>query len=119
MKDHIVLLNSPGINPEQYFFRLVREFRTVDRFAQCPVLIVTTRFPDGLPENLQHLGVTHLHGHTGNPDALKTANVNRAKAVIVLARHEDAARSDVVVRPIRFYPEVIVRAIVAPAPRKF
>ncbi len=152
MKDHIVLLNAPGINPIQYFNRLVREFRTVERYRESPVMIVTTMFPDGLPERLQDIGVVHYSGHTNDPAVLRDARVTEAAIIIVLARQEGepnsdsatfdilhrlkeqkskakivaecvatsnrdrlaSAGADIVVRPIRFYPEIVVRALVAP-----
>lgn len=152
MKDHIVLLNVPGINLIQYINRLVREFRTVDRYRESPVMVVTTSFPDGLPERLQDIGVVHYSGHTNDPAVLRDAKVSEAKIIIVLAKQEGEANSDagtfdilhrlkeqrskativaecvatsnrdrlagagadIVVRPIRFYPEIVVRALVAP-----
>ena len=152
MKEHIVLLNAPGINPIQYINRLVREFRTVERYRESPVMVVTTSFPDGLPERLHDIGVVHYSGHTNDPAVLRDARVKEAEIIIVLARQEGEANSDaatfdilhrlkvqntrativaecvatsnrdrlvgagadIVVRPIRFYPEIVVRALVAP-----
>ena len=152
MQDHVLILNSPSINPVQYFVRLVDELRMTRHFRDCAVQIVTTRFAGELPEVLHKRGVVHYNGYPGDPEILQGAGVPHAKVIIILAREEDNLRSDantfdllhrlielnthatvlaeavgddnierlrqagagIVVRPIRFYPEIVVRALVSP-----
>jgi voltage-gated potassium channel len=152
MRDHIVLLNTPAENPEHYVERLVSEFRSSHRYGELPVLIVTTRFANGLPDALQKLGAVHVTGSAADPHSLVEAGVAEAAIVVVLARRDSDAASDgrtfdilhrltelgakgkilaecvddanrkrlrragahILVRPMRGYPEMIVRALVAP-----
>lgn len=152
MRDHVLVLNSPSINPVQYFKRMVDELRVTRYFQDCSVQIITTRFAGELPEVLHKRGVVHYNGYPGDPEILQGAGVRHAKTIIILARQEDNLRSDadtfdllhrlteldtratvlveavgdgnierlrqagadIVVRPIRFYPEIVVRALVSP-----
>ncbi|WP_142847696.1 ion channel [Telmatospirillum sp. J64-1] len=152
MADHILILNAPVQNPEQYMIRLVCEFRNTRRFRDKPVQVVSSLFPNGLPEKLRDLGVVHYHGNAIDPDVLVAADAAEAAVVVVLAVDdqdkasdgrtfdildrlqelgtegrilaecvEDTNRprlrragADIIVRPLRGYPEMIVRALVAP-----
>lgn len=152
MKDHILLLNIPIDNPEQYLCRLVAEFRASHRLCGLPMLIVTDRFPGGLPETLLDMGAVHYHGSAIDPADLAAAGAKEAAIIVVLAKKENDKASDgrtfdvlhrlrdlgargrilaecvadsnrkrleeagatIVIRPLRGYPEMIVRALVAP-----
>ncbi|HET6518289.1 MAG TPA: potassium channel family protein, partial [Geminicoccaceae bacterium] len=152
MKNHILLLNSPTINPARYFERLVAEIRESREFCDASVVLVTRDFPNGLPDELKDLGVVHRHGYAGDPKNLNAADAAHAAVVIVLAEQADDKRSDgitfdvlhrlremgcrarvvaecvadanrdrlraagaeIVTRPIRFYPEIMVRAMTSP-----
>jgi len=153
MTDHTVILNTPATDREQYLKRLIMQFRASDEYSDSSMEIVTSEFPDGLPESILNLkNVTHYHGRADDTTCLTAANVVDASSIIVLAKREsdkasdgrtfdilhrlkelgvegrilaecvdDANRdrlikagADVVIRPIRAYPEMIVRAFVAP-----
>ncbi len=152
MKDHVLLLNSPTINPDRYFARLVEEFREHEAFADTPVLLLTPEYPEGLPEHLLDLGLVHYHGHATDPEAIAACDTAAARIIIVLAERAVDPRSDattfdilhritesgtkatilaesvddtnrerlrrsgarVVLRPVRFYPEIAVRAVICP-----
>lgn len=153
MEGHTVILNTPANDREQYLKRLIMQFRGSDEYSDSNIQIVTSQFPDGLPESILNLKyVTHYHGRADDTDSLNAANVCDAASIIVLAKGEankssdgrtfdilhrlrelgvkgrilaecvdDANRNrlfkagaDVVIRPIRAYPEMIVRAFVAP-----
>ena len=152
MQGHIVLLNVPAENPAPYLCRLVSEFRASRRYRELPILIVTPRFPEGLPAPLHDLGVAHYTGSADHRRALEAAGVRAAAVIVVLARQEADEASDgrtfdivsrltelgatgrllaecvddgnrerlrragahIVVRPLRGYPEMIVRAFAAP-----
>ncbi|MBT5566294.1 MAG: hypothetical protein HOJ91_11480 [Rhodospirillaceae bacterium] len=152
MNNHILILNAPTVNSVNYFAHLVREFQDHDEFKDCAFLLLTDKYPDGLPEDLQNTGLVHRHGLTTDPDALTACDADKAAAVLVLAEHTDDSRSDVqafdilhrlrdlnccatllaecvedrnkerlnaagatvVLRPVRFYPEIVVQAVVTP-----
>lgn len=152
MTNHILLLNVPVHNGSAYLARLVNEFRASQRFAHEPIQILTTLFPNGLPDYLAELAVVHHAGEAWDSSALQKANAIEADVIIVLSQSDsdpstdgytldivdklremgakgrilaecvdDANRSrfkrfgtDIVVRPIRGYPEMIVRALAAP-----
>jgi voltage-gated potassium channel len=152
MKNHIVLLNSPASSPEQYFERLIRQFRATPELAELPIELLNLRFRQGLPDALGRLDTVHYHGSADRDQDLQAVDIAEASYVVVLARSENdygsdsltfdilhrlkdhrvkgrilaecvddlnrrrlqSAGADVVVRPIRAYPEMIVRALVAP-----
>ena len=153
MQDHILIVNSPDEDPEEYFARLIRQFRASEMFADTPVQILTLQLGDGLPPSLTELGnVVHYHGSGSNSPALESAGAAKARAVVVLSesdhnprfdavtfdtlhrlreigvkapilaeclrdsnrrRFKDAG-ADIVIRPMRAYPGMVVRGFVAP-----
>ncbi|WP_245191056.1 ion channel [Jannaschia formosa] len=152
MDGHILLLNPPSRQAPAYLARLVREFRASHRFRQVPVQIVSSDFPDGLPDELGEMSVIHFSGEAWEDGSLRAANAAEADVIVVLAADDvdpstdgrtldivdrlrtigakgrilaecvdDANRprfkrfgADVIVRPMRGYPEMIVRALAAP-----
>jgi len=156
MNDHIVIINTPTHNAEQYFERLISQFREVTDYEELPIQLLTPAYPNGLHPSLQKFGVIHYSGNANNEDNLSAVNINEAAQVIILASDETDIMSDSytfdilhrlkemqikgnllvecvddknrkrfleagansVIRPIRAYPELIVRAIVAPGCEK-
>lgn len=154
MENHLLIINTPRHNTGRYCERLVRQIRETPSFADLPIQLLTTNFPDGLPESLRSLGVLHRHGEADIESDLSAVDPGLARDIVVLAhdhydrrsdsitfdithrlmRHIDTRRTHVVVecvddanrrrlrelgahsviRPIRAYPELVVRAIVAP-----
>lgn len=152
MKDHILLLNSPSINRDRYILGLVEELHRTKRWCDCPVLILTREYENGLPEEFQAAGVVHYHGDATVPEDLEAVDAGEAAVMIVLAENAADKRSDEitfdvlhrlsehgvkgrvlaecvrranrvrlreagadsVMRPVRFYPEIVVRAISSP-----
>ena len=153
MGEHIVILRTPIHNGEQYFVRLIQQFRKSDRFTEHPIQILTRKFPTGLPESVRALGgVIQYHGSPDDVDSLRAVNVSEADVVVVLANDESdnssdgqtfdtlhriselgaqgtvlaecvddrnrgrllKAGADIVIRPMRAYPGLIVRSLVAP-----
>jgi voltage-gated potassium channel len=94
MKEHLVILNSPAEHPQEYFERLVQELRRMPRFAQCPILIITRAFEQGLPESLAKLGVAHLTAWGLDFHALRDASAEHARAIAILAKSEIEPTSD-------------------------
>lgn len=152
MTDHILLLNVPVPETTAYLTRLLREFRASHRFKDAPVQLLTTMFPNGLPDQLAEMGVVHHAGEAWDTDALRRADAAEAAVIVILAQSdtdpatdgptldivdrlrwigakgrilaecvEDGNRprfrrfgADIVVRPMRGYPEMVVRALAAP-----
>ena len=152
MEQHILIINSPKYNRENYFIRLITQIRENADYAEIPVQLLNTDFPDGLPDCIRELGAVHVNGTPSNPVDLKRAGAHRAKHIVVLARNEYASDSDSftfdvahrlnelhvchraivecviddnrprikelgvksVLRPIRSYPEIVVRSMDAP-----
>ncbi len=152
MADHILILNAPIYNAEQYFVRLITQIRENQEYADIPIEILTTEFKDGLPHRLRELGVVYYNGSPNSSDDLDQVNIEDARHILVLAKHEYASGADSttfdvahrlmernvihkshvecvldenrarlrslgvrsLLRPIRSYPEIIVRTLVAP-----
>lgn len=153
LSEHIVIMNTPANNGEQYLVRLIQQFRASEKFGETAIQILTSEFPNGLPEPIKKLtGVVHFQGRADDVNKVRAVNVVAATAIVVLAKNENNVYSDgrtfdimhrlaelgvkstilaeccddnnrkrllsagasTVIRPIRAYPEMIVRALVAP-----
>jgi len=151
MTDHILLLNVPA-QDTAYLHRLLKEFQASRRFRRKRVQVVSTGFPEGLPDSLSEMGLVHYSGYPWDSDALRSASAADADVIAVFAESDsdvatdgrtldiiDRLRdigaegrilaecvddrnrprfkrfgADLVVRPLRGYPEMIVRALAAP-----
>ena len=94
MKDHLLILNAPAEHPAAYFERLLQQLRQTERFADCPVLIITRAFDQGMPESLARLGAVHVAAWGLDFYALRDAAPGEARAIAVLARSETDPTSD-------------------------
>jgi voltage-gated potassium channel len=156
MQDHIVIINTPQTGGEQYFARFASQVRAIPGYEAIPIMILTKKFPDGLPTELSDTGLVHFHGSGSDPAALKDVHVGGARHIIVLAADEADPTSDsltfdiahrlsesnlgyhatvecvrdenrarfqalgirTIIRPVRTYPEIMVRSVVAPGSEK-
>jgi len=152
MEQHILIINSPKYNREQFFMRLANQIRMDQDYQTTPILLLNPDFAEGLPESLRALGVSHNTGRGSVDEDLQRANYKWAKHILVLASDEyntdsDSLSFDIVyrlheqhlthkvlvecvednnrkrfldlgvksiLRPIRSYPEILVRALDAP-----
>ena len=152
MENHILIINAPKYNADQFFQRLVAQIREDDDYKDVDILLLNTEFTGGLSAQLKDLGVRHVLGNGNSDDDLTRAEAKRAKHIFVLARDEYHADSDSIsfdivhrldalnlahitlvecvldsnrkrmfslnvksiLRPIRSYPEILVRAMDAP-----
>ena len=152
LKDHVLIVNAPSAGADPYFETLLRQLRETGWGRKRDVLILSTCWPDGLPESLTRLGVVHVHGRAASDEKLEDSGAADAAAVVVLANDEKDAASDgtafdlvhrlvemgakgriavecvddrnrdrlrdagasTVMRPMRGYPEMLVRALIAP-----
>lgn len=156
MKDHIVIVNVPDQDGEQYLLRLIAQFRATPSMAGKPVIIVTHLFPHGLPQALSDMGVVYKNTSTYRGDFFDEVNIAQASYILFLAQDALDPRSDSltldlldqlkchgidagdktgvlaeavqdsniarfktmgadsVLRPVRAYPELTVRALSAP-----
>lgn len=152
LRDHILIVNAPESGAERYFIRLLTELRADRDYRDIPVLILTDRFSEGLPESVHDLGAVYYNGSPHDAEALIAAGVAKARYVVLLASDENHPRSDSLnfdvllemhelytsakiiaevvdsagrerfrrfgahrlIRPVRAYPEFVVRAITCP-----
>lgn len=152
MEQHILIINAPKYNGEQFFERLVTQIRMDEDYKKTPILLLNNEFSQGLPPQLKDLGVKHVTGSGNNEQDLRNAQAEHAKHIFVLARDEYHSDSDSItfdiadrlsrnqlahitlvecvddlnreriqelgiksiLRPIRSYPEMLVRAMDAP-----
>ena len=154
MSDHILVINTPSQQGEQFFIRLVKHIRHSGLHSQT-VQILTNQFPEGLPSQLSKMpGLVHYTGSGTLPEDLAAVNAQQAKYIVILAKQENERDSDsrtfdilyrlqelklradalvlaecvddenrqrfkqaganVIIRPMRAYPEMLVRSLVAP-----
>lgn len=152
MENHILIINAPKYNADQFFQRLITQIREDDDYKEVGILLLNSEFVDGLSAQLKDLGVRHILGNGNNDDDLARAEATKARHIFVLARDEYHADSDSIsfdivhrlealglahitlvecvvdanrkrmfeldiksiLRPIRSYPEILVRAMDAP-----
>lgn len=152
MQDHIVFINAPRLNGEQYFRRVVSQLRVNPGYEKKPVVLLSDVFADGLPASLVDLGMVHCSAQADSPGGLDQVSIDAAQHIVILARDEYDDSSDSqtfaiahrlqgrglaartmaecvldenrgrlqelgirsILRPIRSYPEIVVRAITAP-----
>ncbi len=151
MNDHLLIINTPNDNTEQYLYNLIEHIRLTPQFEALPIQILTRKFENGLPDSIANKGVVHYRGVVENNRNLLNINVSTAKYIILIARDATDAISDsltfdvlsrireigtnatiavevardinrqrmkklganVIIRPIRAYPELLVRSLVA------
>lgn len=151
MNDHLLIINTPNENTEQYLQQLIEQIRLTPQFEALPIQILTRKFESGLPDSIASKGVVHYSGVAENNDNLLAVNITSAKYIILIARDATDAISDsltfdvlsriqeigtlatiavevtqdinrqrmkklgahVTIRPIRAYPELLVRSLVA------
>ena len=151
MKNAIILMGAPSRGAEVYFQNLLAQIRATDQLASKDVVIVSTGFPDGLPESVSDLGAI-LVNHSRDDKALYEKPVIKSASMfyflasdevnsvsnsvtfnaLSLLAHSDAKPDQVIaettkecdrdrframganaiIRPIRAYPEMAVRAMV-------
>lgn len=152
MKDHILILNTPLHDGDQYLLRLSEQISKTPELCELPVQLLTPVYPDGLPPELQAKGVVHYSGTPTSSSNLRAVNAEEARYIFVISHdafsinpdsqsidileHLNALQlkayivaecvdddnrkrflrlaADSVIRPIRAYPELVVRALVAP-----
>lgn len=152
MKDHLLIINTPNDQTEQYLTQLIEQIRLTPQLEELPVQILTRKYDQGLPGPITNMGVVHYCGVAENNENLQAVNVSTAKYIILIARDpgdpisdsvtfdvlnriseigtkamvivevsQDINRqrmkkagADVIIRPIRAYPELLVRSMAAP-----
>ena len=154
MSDHILIINSPSQQGEQFFVRLLKHLHHSNIEANT-VQILTDDFPTGLPSQLSRMaGLAHYTGCGTVPSDLIAASAQKAKYIVILAKQENDRDSDtrsfdilhrlqalklrddaivlaecvddenrprfreagasVIIRPMRAYPEMLIRGLLAP-----
>lgn len=152
MNKHIVVINSPKYNAEQYFVRFASQVRENNATKKTPIVLLNTDYPDGLPASLVNLGVLLVEGHGNHEEDFIQANIEEAAHILILSKDEFSMDSDSLtfdicyrmkehglayrvivecvedenrdrfrrigvksaIRPIRSYPEILVRAMESP-----
>ncbi len=152
MKNHIVIINTPDTDGSRYLQTLVEQIRNSASLEDYPIQILSPHYADGLPNELNSLGVVLRQGRPEGRAKMDEVDVENAAFVIVLAVDASDYRSDsltldildqlkqfevsgyviaecvqdenrdrlrahgagAVLRPVRAYPELLVRAMAAP-----
>lgn len=152
MQNHILIVNTPKYDAERYLGLLISQITQTPKFADTPIQLLTTAFPEGLPIELRSQGVVHHTGDALSDNMLLAAGADKAKYIIVLSADTQDSLSDsvtfdilhrlqalktsafimaealndsnrprfkevganAVIRPVRAYPEMLVRSLMAP-----
>ncbi|MEN8167826.1 MAG: potassium channel family protein, partial [Pseudomonadota bacterium] len=75
MNGHTLIVNTPSEDGERFFLRAIEQLRTSEEYREKLVLILTRRFPGGLPETLSRMsGLTHHNGDASDPGQLRAVD---------------------------------------------
>jgi len=94
MKDHILIINTPTIDSDNYLRRLVQQIRLTPALSEYPVQILTDNFQEILPKEITGFGVVHFSGNAENSDNLRAVNVSDAHYIIVITTDHVHPQSD-------------------------
>lgn len=94
MKDHILIINTPAIDSDNYLRKLLQQIRMTPALSEYPVQILTNKFNETLPKEIAALGVVHFSGGAENSENLCAVNVSDAKYIIVIASDHADPQSD-------------------------
>ncbi|VAX09423.1 Potassium voltage-gated channel subfamily KQT; possible potassium channel, VIC family [hydrothermal vent metagenome] len=94
MKDHILIINTPAIDSDNYLRKLVQQIRMTPVLSEYPVQILTDKFSELLPKDIAALGIVHFSGNAENSENLRAVNVSDAKYIIVIASDHADPPSD-------------------------
>jgi len=94
MKDHILIINTPTIDSDNYLRKLLQQIRATPALTEYPVQILTDKFKGTLPKDIAGLGVVHFAGNAENSDNLCAVNVSDARYIIVIASDHADQQSD-------------------------
>lgn len=99
LENHVLVISTLGTETDDFYMGLIREMRHMPAFASpidCPVQILTSAFPDGIPDRIRELGVVYTRS-TGSIEAdLVETNARMARGIVVLGDNRDV-RSDALV----------------------
>jgi len=94
MKDHILIVNTPTIDSDNYLHKLVQQIRSTPSLSEYPVQILSDKFDKTLPKEIAEFGVVHFSGNAENSDNLRAVSVSDAKYIIVVASDRADQQSD-------------------------
>ena len=94
MKDHILIINIPKIDSDNYLRKLVKQIRATPALSEYPVQILTDKFSGILPKKIAEFGAIHFSGNAENSDNLRAVNVSDASYIIVIASDHADQQSD-------------------------
>ncbi|MES9906428.1 MAG: ion channel [Sedimenticola sp.] len=94
MKDHILIINTPMIDSDNYLQKLIKQIKATPLLSEYPVQILTDKFSGILPKEISGFGVVHLSGNAENSDNLRAVNVSDASYIIVIASNHADPQSD-------------------------
>jgi len=153
MRDHIIFFNAPSEDYVGYFYQAVRQLRHSNlKYHDAPVVIVSEKIIDSLPDKLSALDIVHIKAVPTDPEVLEMCAARHAHIIIVLThnvadpvsdslnfdiihrlREENIsariiaeavtddnrrrlmqAGADNVIRPVRAYPEMVIRSALTP-----
>jgi len=94
MKDHILIINTPTIDSDNYLRKLLQQIRVTPALSEYPVQILTDKFKEALPKEIAELGVVHFSGNAESSENLRAVNVSDASYIIVIASNYADQQSD-------------------------
>lgn len=86
MRDHIVFINEPASNADDYFIQAIGQLRNSHAPEAClPVLLTGKRFPQGLPDEMRSLDIAHLFSTRVDAKMLEEADTRYAAIIVLMA----------------------------------
>lgn len=90
LNQHLLIVSTTGTETVRYLTGLVKQIRMDAQYADCQIAIMTTGFPNGLPDGLRELDCVYLHGDGDTTEELDRAHANEATTIVVLGESRQA-----------------------------
>lgn len=84
LNGHLLIVSTTGTETVRYLTSLVRQIRMDAQYGDCQIAVMTTGFPNGLPDGLRDLDCVYLHGDGDSTEELKLAHADKASTIVVL-----------------------------------
>lgn len=113
MKQHIVILNFPKDNQQEYFQHFIAEFqRTNTDFNDTRIIIVSSLFPQGLPGFFHEYNVRLVSGSGAQANILEKCSLENASKIAILdEKAEKNTPFEIAYEIIHHYPQLKLHII--------
>ncbi len=114
MKEHIVIFNFPKMNQRAYLEHFMGEFKKTSdlTFKDISIVIVSTQFPQGLPNFMHPYNVRLVAGSGATEDILQKCSLADARRIVIMEEDiEPHSPFEIAYQIIQSYPQLLPKII--------